>query len=71
MILYEENKRLLKLDEWPSEKISVDMKDALLLDGCCFIDNTKFNFYINAFSDKKLILNLDEYVFQQRQNRHK
>ena len=59
--------KLLSLSEWPSEKIE-DKKfvNNLLNMGYTEVNNDSFNKYINAFSSKKVDVNLDNYLLEQR-----
>lgn len=67
-----DNKQLLKLKEWPSEKLNdLDFLASLLTDGCYFIDNDKFNRYINAFSDEELTFDLNEFLLNRKINEHR
>lgn len=61
-----DNRKLLKLDEWPSQKLDADFVNSLLESGYYLVDNDKFNSYINAFSKEKLEFNLDEFLLEQR-----
>ena len=57
-----ENKILVKLDKWPSDKLDSSILNPLLENGVIDIDNNIFNKYINAFSNNLISINLDEYL---------
>lgn len=62
-----DDKKLLKLKEWPSEKIeNKDLVMNLRVDGCCIIDNEKFNDYVNSFCPVKQQISLNEYLLDRR-----
>ena len=56
-----DNNKLLKLKEWPSEKIDKDILNELLTSGVIELDSYKFNNYLSSFG-KKTNLNLDEFL---------
>lgn len=61
-----DNKMLLKLSNWPSEKMNSELLENLLNNGIAEIDNEMFNNYINAFSNIKQTQDLDEYLLSKR-----
>lgn len=61
-----EEKQLLKLQNWPSEKMDSEMLENLLKNGMVEIDNWLFNNYINSFNSVNQNINLDEYLLEKR-----
>lgn len=62
-----DNHKLVLLSEWPSEKIDDKTLVSNLLNmGCTDINNSSFNMYINAFSSKKMGIDLDNYLLERR-----
>lgn len=57
-----DNKTLIKLKKWPSEKLDKSFVSELLNKGVIEVDNSSFNQYINAFSESSINVNLDEYL---------
>ena len=60
------NYKLVKLKEWPSEKLDSNILNSLLTEGIIEIDDNKFINYINSFTDKNLHISLDSYLMTER-----
>lgn len=58
--------KLIKLKNWPGNKISPTLKEKLLTNGYAKIDNESFNDYINSFLENKENFSLDEIFYLEK-----
>lgn len=61
-----DQKKLMKLKQWPSERLDKDIVFHLVNDGIIEIDYSIFNQYINAFNLIEQEINLDEYLLNMK-----
>lgn len=61
-----DQKKLIKLEQWPSEKLDKDLVFHLVNDGIIEIDDSVFNQYINAFNSVEQEIDLDEYLLNMK-----
>lgn len=58
-----ENSKLVYLNVWPSDKIGdKELINDLINDGVSIVDNSRFNQYVNSFSNVYYEYNLDDYL---------
>ena len=68
----QENKKLIKLDEWPSEKIKNKMiVQDLVQTGVTQLDNDIWNEYLSSFSNKQHNTTLDESLINKQEKKGK
>lgn len=68
----QENKKLIKLDEWPSEKIKNKMiVQDLVQTGVTQLDNDIWNEYLSSFSNKQNNTTLDELLINKQEKKGK
>lgn len=58
--------QLVRLKEWPSEKIDKNLLNNLLTDGITEINNNTFNNYLNSFGSINYEICLDNYLLKQK-----
>lgn len=63
------NTKLIKLKEWPSERLDKDILNDLLTDGITKIDDNNFKNYLNSFGTTNFDVSLDDYLLEQKLNR--
>lgn len=59
---------LIKLKQWPSEKLGKTILEPLLTKGLTPIDNQTFKNYINSFTDTNIDITLDNYLLNEKIN---
>lgn len=64
-----DNKQLLKLKTWPSEKLDKDILNSLLTKGYVSLNNDIFNNYLNSFTEEIKEYNLNDYLLKDRLNK--
>ena len=63
-----DNKELVGMDFWPSDRLYPETLDALLEDGVVKINSDIFNNYLNSFGSDEVITSLDDYLLDLRMN---
>lgn len=61
-----DNRKLIKLKQWPSELMNPKYVKELLTTGVLDIDDDIFNEYLNAFTDEHFHIGLNEWLFRQK-----
>lgn len=62
-------KKLVTLEQWPSEKIDKNILKELLSNGLVKLDNQVFNSYLNSFNYPEKNIELEDYLLNIRMNR--
>lgn len=65
----QDNKILIGMDYWPSDKLNDATLKCLLTDGLVEIDEDILTNYLNCFGSDEIINNLDDYLLNLRMNK--